>query len=339
MSIRYRITPRASGVCLAMLALAACSSEVPTAPEQLGVSAARSRTTSTFVLSVTRSGTGTGSVTSSPAGLNCGPLSTTCSASFPSGTVVTLMASPGTQSEFGGWSGGCIGTTSSCSLTLSANQSVGAVFNAVAADAYEVTLTTGGNGTGTVLMSGGLVYSCADDCIASFPVGSSVTLQATAGDGSVFGGWSGACSGTNTTCTVTVNGPVMVSATFAVPVASSHVSIPAAYRLWGTKSWSVDIDVAAHATDPATLAGAVITVELSGGIKATKTCTTSSAGICLIPSGAISTRATSITFTVTNVSRSGYVYQPGLNHNLNPANLGATNQTVVTSNNSVTFYR
>src|SRR5256886_10918301 len=53
-------------------------------------------------------GTGSGSVTSSPAGITCG---TTCSASFPVGTMITLTATPATGSTFTGWSGGgCSGT-------------------------------------------------------------------------------------------------------------------------------------------------------------------------------------------------------------------------------------
>jgi sugar lactone lactonase YvrE len=50
---------------------------------------------------------GSGSVTSSPAGIDCGP---TCSASFSEGTSVVLTASPGTGQMFTGWSGTCSGT-------------------------------------------------------------------------------------------------------------------------------------------------------------------------------------------------------------------------------------
>jgi len=45
----------------------------------------------TSPLTVTRAGTGSGTVTSSPAKIDCGA---TCSASFPSGTVVSLTATP-----------------------------------------------------------------------------------------------------------------------------------------------------------------------------------------------------------------------------------------------------
>ena len=48
----------------------------------------------TYAFTVTKAGTGTGTVTSTPAGINCG---STCSASYTSGTSVTLTASPGVR--------------------------------------------------------------------------------------------------------------------------------------------------------------------------------------------------------------------------------------------------
>src|SRR4051812_11169763 len=76
-------------------------------------------------LTVTLSGTGTGTVTSAPAGISCG---STCSAEFPSGTVVQLSPAPAAGSTFEGWAGNCSGT-GACSVTVSAAQSVTATFN------------------------------------------------------------------------------------------------------------------------------------------------------------------------------------------------------------------
>lgn len=78
-----------------------------------------------YQLTVQKAGTGTGAVTSSPAGIDCG---TTCSDSFASGTAVTLRAAPAAGSTFAGWSGACSGT-GSCSVTLSADASATATFN------------------------------------------------------------------------------------------------------------------------------------------------------------------------------------------------------------------
>ncbi len=81
--------------------------------------------TQQFAVSVILAGSGQGTVTSSPAGLNCG---NTCSASFDNGTNLTLTAAPATGSTFGGWSGACTGT-GTCSISVTAASSVTATFN------------------------------------------------------------------------------------------------------------------------------------------------------------------------------------------------------------------
>lgn len=83
-------------------------------------------------LSVTKTGTGSGTVTSSPAGINCGA---DCSESYGSGTSVTLTASPVTGSTFAGWSGACSGT-GSCILTMDADKSVTATFTVACISHY-----------------------------------------------------------------------------------------------------------------------------------------------------------------------------------------------------------
>lgn len=55
-----------------------------------------------YGLTVARAGTGTGSVTSVPAGIDCGP---TCTGTLVHGTEVTLTAAADAGSEFTGWSG------------------------------------------------------------------------------------------------------------------------------------------------------------------------------------------------------------------------------------------
>lgn len=79
-------------------------------------------------ITVTVQGTGTGTVTSSPAGINCTSGSTaSCSASFAQNTDVVLTETPGQNNTFSGWSGACSGT-STCSITLSAADTVTASF-------------------------------------------------------------------------------------------------------------------------------------------------------------------------------------------------------------------
>jgi Divergent InlB B-repeat domain len=75
-------------------------------------------------LTVSRSGAGTGSVTSVPAGIACG---SQCVAGFDHGSQVTLTAVPDPGMVFTGWSGGCSGTAS-CVVTLTAPVSATATF-------------------------------------------------------------------------------------------------------------------------------------------------------------------------------------------------------------------
>jgi hypothetical protein len=78
-----------------------------------------------FGLTVTTAGTGTGTVTSSPAGISCGA---DCTQSFAFGTAVTLAETPGGGSYFGGWSGDCTGTTGTCALSMTAARTATATF-------------------------------------------------------------------------------------------------------------------------------------------------------------------------------------------------------------------
>jgi phospholipase C len=79
-------------------------------------------------VSVTLSGSGSGSVSSNPPGIACG---TSCSAAFPAGTTVTLTATPasGSGSLFEQWGGGCSGN-GPCSFVVKGATSITAQFSA-----------------------------------------------------------------------------------------------------------------------------------------------------------------------------------------------------------------
>jgi hypothetical protein len=79
-------------------------------------------------LTVNFLGGGTGTVTS-PSGFNCASTGVSCTDSFPSGTTVTLTATPVAPSTFGGWSGGACTGTSPCVLLLQSDTIVTATFN------------------------------------------------------------------------------------------------------------------------------------------------------------------------------------------------------------------
>jgi hypothetical protein len=160
-------------------------------------------------LTVSKAGAGSGTVTSSPAGINCG---SSCSASYVSGTPVTLTATPATGSTFTGWSGGGCTGTGTCVVTMSADTTVTAGF---VVQPLALTVNRSGNGTGTVT-SAPTGINCGATCSASYSFGTQVTLTATPAAGSTFTGWSGGCTGTGT-CVVTMNAATTVTANFTVP--------------------------------------------------------------------------------------------------------------------------
>jgi phospholipase C len=104
-------------VLMALTSLALCS--------RPNHAVAQTKPATSYQLTVQLAGTSTGTVTSSPAGITCSP---TCTASFTSGTTVTLTAKPGKGAFFAGWSTPCKGI-GVCKLKISANTSVTATFN------------------------------------------------------------------------------------------------------------------------------------------------------------------------------------------------------------------
>jgi hypothetical protein len=166
-------------------------------------------TLNSYTLSVAKGGNGSGSVSSSLAGISCG---SDCSEPYDYGTTVTLTSSPATGSAFSGWSGGGCSGTGTCTVTVAAATTVTATFTL---NTYALSVTRGGNGSGTVTSSPAGI-SCGSDCSEAYNYGTTVALTASPATGSTFSGWSGGgCSGTGT-CTVTVAAATTVTATFTL---------------------------------------------------------------------------------------------------------------------------
>lgn len=159
------------------------------------------------LLTVAMDGSGTGAVTSVPAGIDCG---VDCSELLDEGTEVTLVAAPHSDSVFRGWSvGGCAAEEPECTLTILEATSVVATF--VAQHDLEIELLGSGSGAVTSSPEG---IECGSQCSARFDEGTEVTLTAFADPGSAFAGWGGrACSGTDE-CTVSMYDLETVTATF-----------------------------------------------------------------------------------------------------------------------------
>jgi hypothetical protein len=202
----------------------------PYSPEICGMTAV-----ATFNLSVSSAGTGSGTVTSSPAGINCG---STCSANYNSGTAVTLTATAASGSTFAGWSGtGCttgsvtMNTATSCTANFTANpMTFTLTISAIG------TMTVGGTGQGTVVSTPSGI-NCGTQCSASFQSGAMVALQAIPGAGSIFAGWSG--DGDCSDGSVTMNATKSCTATF------QPISYSLTISLAGTGTGKVTANVAA----------------------------------------------------------------------------------------------
>lgn len=157
-------------------------------------------------LTVNTAGSGKGSVTSSPTGIQCG---TDCAETYLKGTEVSLTATAGDGSVFGGWSGACTGNAA-CELPLQANTAVTATFTRV--NTFPLKVTRLGKGGG-VVSSDIAGIDCGTSCTKKYPENTNVRLTAVPDNNSRFTGWSGACQG-KTTCSVSMTAARNVAATF-----------------------------------------------------------------------------------------------------------------------------
>jgi hypothetical protein len=99
---------------------------------------------------------------------------------------------------------------------VNANHTINATFAAI--PSYTLSIGYAGTGSGSV---------SSNPTGPSFSAGTLVTLTALPDANSVFSGWSGACSGTATTCQVTMNSDLTATATFSAASASSNSPIVA----------------------------------------------------------------------------------------------------------------
>jgi hypothetical protein len=132
---------------------------------------------------------GTGTVTSSPTGIDCGD---DCTESYVSGTEVTLTATPDAGSTFAGWGVDCSGT-GTCTVTMSASHQVTAAFNPLVDEIAPQTTITGGP-------TGQTSDSTPTFSFTSNEAGSTFTCQIDAG--TLFG-----CASPYTTTPALADGP------------------------------------------------------------------------------------------------------------------------------------
>ncbi|MCC7054722.1 MAG: hypothetical protein IT355_15730 [Gemmatimonadaceae bacterium] len=188
--------------------------------------------TATFVPNVLSvmahaSSTGSGRVTSTPAGIDCmltdnTPGAGSCSSSFPVGTAVTLTQEPSAGATFQAWSSGCSGDP--CTVTLSGQRTVDVIYRRPTAPSQALltlTASPASRGSGTIVSSPTGVNCTVTDaamsgvCSVAFPSGTIVTLTQVPGSQSVFQGWGGDCTGNP--CQVAMTQPRTGEVTYRVP--------------------------------------------------------------------------------------------------------------------------
>ena len=177
-----------------------------------------------YPLEVEEPGSGSGTVTSEPSGIDCPGA---CSAEFAKAEgTVKLKETPGTGSTFGGWVvepgadvvSGCTSVSMDCEVMMNGPVKVKAKFDSNLAP-VEVGESGSGSGTVTSKPSG---ISCPSTCRAEFTTGETVELTETKSEGSSFKGWKvegeavvvAGCTGTEATCKFEVSGPVKIDVVF-----------------------------------------------------------------------------------------------------------------------------
>lgn len=172
-----------------------------------------------YTLSVSKNGDSNGTITSNPAGINCG---NDCSESYSSGLQVTLSAVPDDNTRFDGWSGACSGTED-CVLTMNSDKSADATFNTIETPpppppppppptSYILTVSKSGVGQGTITSNPSGI-NCGSDCSENYRTDIQVALTATPDSNSTFEGWVGACSGGGV-CNLSIVQNISVEARF-----------------------------------------------------------------------------------------------------------------------------
>ncbi|MDQ8160495.1 MAG: S8 family serine peptidase [Gemmatimonadota bacterium] len=194
--------------------------------------------------------------------------------------------------------------------------------NALPANSYVLAAALAGTGSGSVTATGVNCAVAGNDCAELFAAGTSVSVTAKAASGSVFTGWSGACTGTGG-CLVSMSSAKLVNATFGQAPAM-HVGDLEGVRTAMSKSWTASLTVTIHDRQEARVAGAVVAVSWSGAASGSGTCTTTSVGTCTLTRTGLSNGKTSITFTVTGVTKAGVQYLAVQNHDATINSNGTT---------------
>lgn len=177
----------------------------------------------TFTLTITKGGTGTGTVTSAPPGINCGA---DCSEIYNAGTVVGLTPTPIGTALFAGWDATSDPDCNDASVTMNADKTCKALFNVPTVN-RTLTVVKAGTGQGSITGPG---INCGNgtpgDCTEIVNDGTNVNLIASAAGGSGFANWTNCDVPAGNQCTMNMTGAnKTVTATFTLGGGSFDVNL------------------------------------------------------------------------------------------------------------------
>lgn len=178
---------------------------------------------SSHVINLIKSGTGSGTVTSNPAVINCG---VNCFGSFAHNAFVYLTALADAGSLFAGWGGDVCNATSTpsvCTVGMSNDKTVVPVFEPSGTGLNTLIAQRAGTGSGKVTdsalgSSSFININCGTDCSESYISGTSVIVYAYPNSDSTFVNWFGCNSVSGNACTATMSAVKNARATFGLKI-------------------------------------------------------------------------------------------------------------------------
>ena len=195
-----------------------------------------------------------------------------CTAQYPAGSHVHLVAVPDAGASFSGWAGACSGA-GDCDVTLDGDRDVTATFSGSAPPpppGGQRRLTVVLQGKGRVTSSPAGLDCQSPQCTADFADGTSVSLSQTAESGFRFDGWGGGCTGPGG-CSVSMTSDLTVYANFVAqapppPPPPAQVHLTAAVTGPGTVTGGgLDCGESTAKCDVMVQAGTAVTLTASPG--------------------------------------------------------------------------
>jgi hypothetical protein len=115
----------------------------------------------------------------------------------------------------------------------------------------------------------------------------------------------------------------VASATTLAP-SSIHVSDLDGSRVMAKKNWSATVTITVHDGSHNTVSGVTVSGSWSAGATGSASCTTNTSGVCSVTKSNLKLAVSSVTFTISNLVKSGAAYTSTANHDVDGGSDGTT---------------